>query len=723
MTSPTGAGTNGSGTGPNGTFPTPALTANATYRVTCTGTGGVTAYDEVDITVTAGGCTTTETGTPGAITLSAISGIPSRTTGVAPLAVFFDATGSAATATTRPFHDLEYRWDFGDKTGVVLNLSPPVTGTSTWNAGSNPGVNSRNEATGAVAAHVYETPGTYTVRLDVTDGTNTVTNQCIQITAQNPDDVMGGAIGVFTGANTICVRETNPPPDGTGWEGCPAGATHVVQPNFTSAIGSSANPAAGYAKTGKRVLFRRGDTFTVTSPGARIIQTGPGIVGAFGTGALPVIQAAPTFNGAILQLSTNTTPNSTADLKDWRVMDLNLVGAGLGNGNAVSMTGGMNQVTLLRLAARNQWTAFSASPQGLDYLNANGYPGHTIWDQLAIVDSTVSRDPAIGVNKIGNQAMIGADRLFFAGNLFDSGGTATSLSASHVTRFTYLGKAVISNNSIQNPGPGQANVKLHGPYWCYTNVATCNPATDLPPTGVEGNGIGGGYSRWIVFSDNKVVASANSWMVVVGPQSIYHDERVRDVVLERNRYVAGAGVAVVNLVVQSATEITSRNEIWDAGPYNAKGVYIRREGTISILPTDIRVYNSSYYSSYANDTVIPIRIEAATASNVTVKNNLAYAPFSSAAPMINCQAASGGTADCNTVPGFVQSNNSTDTPGGGQIKTTSPFAVTPPVQLSDWAPTGYAIGGGTPLPVWSDFFGNSRPASGVPGIDMGAFEP
>ena len=86
--------------------------------------------------------------TGGPIALSLVS---SRVSGVAPLAVFFDATGTTASSTPRPFHDLEYRWDFGD------------VGSGTWTTGSSAGVSSRNTATGPVAAHVFETPGTYTI--------------------------------------------------------------------------------------------------------------------------------------------------------------------------------------------------------------------------------------------------------------------------------------------------------------------------------------------------------------------------------------------------------------------------------------------------------------------------------------------------------------------------------------------------------------------------------
>src|SRR5262245_45132397 len=65
---------------------------------------------------------------------------PSRTNGVAPLAVFFDATGTTATSTTRPFHDLDYTWTFGD----------PASGSRSTSG------RSKNQAKGAVAAHVFE---------------------------------------------------------------------------------------------------------------------------------------------------------------------------------------------------------------------------------------------------------------------------------------------------------------------------------------------------------------------------------------------------------------------------------------------------------------------------------------------------------------------------------------------------------------------------------------
>lgn len=129
-------------------------------------------------------------------------------------------------------------------------------------------------------------------------------------------------------------------------------------------------------------------------------------------------------------------------------------------------------------------------------------------------------------------------------------------------------------------------------------------------------------------------------------------------------------------------------------------------------PDDIRIYNNTAYSGDASSEFAGILIETG-ASNITVQNNLAYAPLASSSVMINN--ACGGA--CLT----TASNNSND----DQVKNTSPlFAATPPVLITDWMPMAgsYAIGGGTGVPVWSDFFLNLRPQSGVSGIDMGAAE-
>src|SRR5688572_12692926 len=125
--------------------------------------------------------------------------VASRLSGVAPLFVFFDATGTTDPTTARPFHDLEYRWDFRD------------LGSGYW---STTGLQ-KNFAKGPVTGHVFETPGTYTVNYFVRNAAGSTPVQYVQqINVQDPNVV-------FSGSNTLCVGNSLPV---AGSDGCPAGA-------------------------------------------------------------------------------------------------------------------------------------------------------------------------------------------------------------------------------------------------------------------------------------------------------------------------------------------------------------------------------------------------------------------------------------------------------------------------------------------------------------------
>jgi hypothetical protein len=725
----------------SGAFTTPVLTVSTTYTVTCVGPGGNSPPQSALVTVNpvgggGGPACESSTGAAGAITLS---NTVSRLSGVAPLSVFFDASGTTATATTKPIHELEYRWTFGD-----TNLSPPVTvtnpaatGTSTWNTGSKPGASLRNKATGPVAAHVYETPGTYTVTLDVTDGTtNSVTNTCTQIVVQNPDDTPG-APGVFTGANTVCVAGWNSPAKtalslipipGTG--GCPAGADRVVQPNFTTAINT-------YAKTGKRVLFKRGDTFLSTPYSSNgnyftssITATGPGIVGAFGTGVPPVIQPNNPNGNDLLNISVRTTPN----LKDWRVMDLELDGMSTGSGSriyssGVSFGGGANQITLLRLNIHDIYsTGIGNATNTLDHSNNTGYGGHKMWDQIAVVDSSVLRNHGDGS---GN----GGCGMYFAALRFSLLGTTVDdvTQAEHILRFPYLDKAVISNNILSRQAGNKHVIKLHAPIWnwpcgpggsvqaCATPVGDANDPDLIQYGGTSAvydpaNGATG-YTEQIVISDNKIVnGSTASWAVSIGPRYTAGDERVRDVIAERNWFtgVAGARTQTMFVIQDSVASTTFRNNICDiAGASGEATCVLAGKGGVDSLgftPDGVWVYNNTAYVANAVSRFSFFAGNFSNATNVMLKNNLSYAPL---ATNIFTVWGSCLTGVCE------QSNNSTITPSGGQIKNTNPFTALSPLVPVDFtpAPTSYAIGTGTPVPVFSDFFKNPRSPSSM---DMGA---
>ena len=171
------------------------------------------------------------------------------TTCVAPCAVHFDAIGNGSNLTTdasfpRAFHSLLFLWEFGDP------------GSGTWAVSGK----SKDRAIGAIAGHLYQNPGTYLVRLTVTNayGETDIAEQ--QVVVADPDAHFASTTWCFANSGT---------PGGAGFESCPTRtpSRHVViganvSTGFDLALGS------GYCNAGQaknRCLFRAGDTFGSTA--------------------------------------------------------------------------------------------------------------------------------------------------------------------------------------------------------------------------------------------------------------------------------------------------------------------------------------------------------------------------------------------------------------------------------------------------------------------------
>lgn len=208
-----------------------------------------------------------------------------RTSGLAPLAVRFDATGSDCNGngTAGEWNaDLEqclYSWNFGDP------AAPPYEYGAAARSGKPV---SANLSQGFVAGHVFENPGSYVVTLTIRNpsGQTATRTQTINVSAP-------------TGA-TYCIRSGT----GSNFTGCPSGATQLTQSSFTSALSSCVGSGA------RRCLFRRGDSFSIGSEFN--LPNGPGIIGAFGTGERPIVTGSGEW------VTTSGT--------DWRIMDLDFNG-------------------------------------------------------------------------------------------------------------------------------------------------------------------------------------------------------------------------------------------------------------------------------------------------------------------------------------------------------------------------------------------------------------
>jgi hypothetical protein len=481
-----------------------------------------------------------------------LSLVPARTSGVAPLSVFFDASATTdAGVTARPFHDLEYNWSFGDATA------------GTWANGAHSGT-SKNSATGPVAAHIFETPGTYTVSVTAFDGTSSATTNTT-ITVQNPDTV-------FSGSNTVCVSTS------TDFTGCPTGATQVG--NISSFVGALAN----ISSTSKRLLFHSGQTWTA-GDNATVSQAGPGYIGSYGTGADPKILATGS-NSSMLVIDAN----------DWRAIGLEFDGQNRSVDAVIN--GGKEQVTLLRLNTHNVNSAFASS----DF---------TLCDQFTIQDSSLTTVDS-GVPTAGGIGVwIFSQRFSFQGNAMDNRG-----GGEHVLRFPKLSKAVVSNNTLSGPAPTKQYIKLHqaNPYataavWDGTYTEQVVIADNLFSAAAV-------PTAWAVTIAPQNSAYDEHLRNIIVERNWFKPNLGLTVAI----IVSAADVSVRNNVADMTTGAVPSD-------YSSHALTLVGARGIEPPPTGVWIYNNSVYNADAAEFSM-IMINSGVGANIEVRNNLAYAPNS-----------------------------------------------------------------------------------------------
>jgi hypothetical protein len=625
------------------------LTATKTYTLNCTGSGG-SATQSATVTVSAAApppptglsCS----GTSGSLTLRAST---VRDTGTSPFLVFFDATGttdSSISGKSTAFQDVAYSWNFGD-TGA--------SGTDTWAYGANRGHNSRNSATGGVAAHLYVTPGVdtaYVVTVTAHAGAHTASCQ-LAVTAHDP----AGANG-FAGTKTTCVSASGTPSPGSG--GCPAGAATLSTASFNTAL------AASRLGSGKRVLFHCGDTFT--GDNAALSGT-TWSVGAYGgcegtQSNRPILRDSGTSGQLTVAMSAG----------DGRITDLDFEGNGTAAYAVQANAGGSAvpyQITLSNLYSNGNNSAFAYS-QGA---------------QWGIIDSVMtSMRTSIGVylnfsennqaqwsgnpfNNVNYQALLG--------NLFNGAGGTTSGTGQETVRISACRMCVIENNTIENANNVGAVLKLHSGN-TYLSSSTW----------------AGAYTEFLEISDNWFGGTSGAQLVENAPQNSGDDERLRNLVVERNLFSGSTSAQGGKLLLVSAVNETVRDNVFympGASQYAFYGVQVAQRG-IEPVPSAVEVYNNTCYAPNALQGQACVGFDGvamrAAAINSIAQNNLFYVPANGHSTVVN-----------NGAGNTVSNNTATPTGNPGFTNGSGSFTF-----LSDFKPTAnYA--GATSVPVWSDALG------------------
>lgn len=469
----------------------------------------------------------------------------SRVSGVAPLTVFFDATATTSTATEKPFHELRYAWEFGDPDAGI------------WQYG-NLDNNNKNQATGPVAAHVFETPGTYTVKLTTQELDGEPGNGSLTINVQNPNSI-------FPGKKTVCFSSTG------NFTGCPEGAREVTTDKFQKAM--------AHVRAGKRLLFRRGETWNANGGGV-INNDGPGLIGAFGSGNRPIIHN--TSSEDLIQLSKGRGGHTN----DWRIMDLDLTSANP-EAEMVRADNSASNLLLLRLKGRNFSRFVSIPASVLHYYQSSSHKN------LFVVENDFEDSTSHG-------GYVAAEGLVYMGNRLKDAPN------SHVLRISYANPVIISNNSFLG-GSGNSHhlLKFH----------SFNPSNDKYQRDHSSSG-------QFVISDNIIEhGTQGKWAFALGPQSSSGNrpENVRMGIIERNYFMAGADTRV--FLALWTSEVTVRNNLFDqTGSKHAIGVSRRNQ---EAPPHDNSIYNNTFYSADSGDSLSPIFIDS-MASDTTAMNNLFY---------------------------------------------------------------------------------------------------
>jgi hypothetical protein len=399
-----------------------------------------------------------------------------------------------------------------------------------------------------------------------------------------------------------------------------------------------------------------------------------------------------TGNASILLLSSGATPG----IKDWRVMDLEFDGMSRAGAGGIGGSGGIDQLTLLRLSLHDMQGAIGIQNGTLNFHNANGNPGHTMFDQMTIADSAILRMIG-GPGGGGTGAFLSAKRLAVMGNVIDVANVAGG-GPEHALRITHIDKGVIGNNTLARAGSTKHALKLHNQG--YTDATSMTF---------------GLFTQFVQISDNKFVGGevGSPWTAEIAPQNSSFDERIRDIVLERNWFVAGSGTGVGMVI--AAAEISYRNNICDMTGTDPASftscVLILDEGTsvASVpqhpIPTAIRIQNNTVFRG---DIGRVRAVSLQVGSNITIQNNLVSGPNA------------GGNATLLLNPGgvaapIVEDHNVID-------NLTNLFtnpAPTTPAHFSLNPGNVTARNQGTVVPIHSDFFMAGRPSGAY---DIGATE-
>ena len=556
----------------------------------------------------------------------------SRTSGVAPLSVFFTAGFANGSASNRDFDELEYAWDFDD----LPSGNWATTGQS------------KNEAKGPVASHVFESAGTYHVELTVRNASGIIDSETITITVSDPD-------AHFPGTNTTCFSDTS----NNNFSGCPAGATQVTTDDISE--------IANYVGSHRRVLLQRGSAWARSGRIDFPANLTTLHIGAYGNCQSPSAQGICS-NAPQINMSGSSEFIVVDRSRDWRLTDIRFTGEA-SNFGIISGSVDIRRLLLLRI-------------------QTTGFYDSIIWGNWRGSDSDrIAENSVVSCNISDTEryaTIIGGEQLTYMGNI------AADSTTYHITRIWFSYQGVISHNILSGASytnsSGLHALKFHGP-------------SESQVGSYAQTGSGGMHHRSkFTLIANNLFGSSGPWPVSIGPQNSTSNENLSDLIIEKNRFIAAYGSQsprpVNTGLMFGGRYVTVRNNIFDGSGNTEgyRGVVIERRG-IENTPLGNRIYNNTIYKDGTSVWPYEGVVVDSTASDTIIRNNFVSFPVANNKELITDYSGNATVSHNLLVDnhGFVDATNNNPLRRNFSLTASSP-----------------AINQGTNVPVFEDIRGLER---------------
>ena len=577
--------------------------------------------------------------------------------GGAPLLVVGKLTATDATV-SNVFSDLEYSCTVNDASG-------------SWLYGRT--TRSKKLKQGPVFAHVFETAGSHTVTCSVV---NPVTR--LSATKSTTITVSDWAAD----GTTACVNANS-----ADFTGCPAGATQINQAgtgSWPTAVGylTTGTPCVGSTAVCKRILLKRGDTFTGAA-NTSLAVVGPAMIGAYGSGAKPVIRTTGSVNGDGIGVLSGT-------ITDLRLVDLDIDG----QSDADVVAFKSSSVTASKLLFLRVDIHDIACGIDIEESQAAAKP-----DSIGIFDSTVTDRNSNGSSVCPIGIRVTGSNVAVMGNLID--GTTASTATEHGMRTHFISTGIVAHNTISN---GQSAFSGGGSKEMFSLRAIDSVAGKWSLTGASI------ATQNLVVSDNKIVTNTYAGIDMTYSGDGSDTTLWTNVLIERN-YLPATATGDQCMKIRGAGTVVRLNICTNnAGTTFGDGNIIAVKAGTSNVPhaTGAQIYNNVCHTTRTGASYSCITTEAST-SGAVIRNNIAYAPSADTPAVITDNASS--TMSKNT---------------GADVSTitTSPAFVNASGAFT--ASTDYRIGSGSPydgtgttsVPIMTDMDGCYRRTSEKP---VGAF--